>query len=86
MIWNVRISRRADRDLANLDPSVYIRVVEAIDRLAEKNQGDLIKLRGMTNTWRLRVGDWRVRLRFYNEEGFFEVLRVQHRREAYRQV
>lgn len=86
MIWNVRISRRADRDLANLDPSFYIRVVEAIDRLAEKNQGDLIKLRGMTNTWRLRVGDWRVRLRFYNEEGFFEVLRVQHRREAYRQV
>ncbi len=86
MIWNVRIARRADRDLANLDPSVYIRVVEAIDRLAEKNQGDLIKLRGMTNTWRLRVGDWRVRLRFYNEEGFFEVLRVQHRREAYRQV
>ena len=72
MIWNVSISRRADRDLANLDPPVYIRVVEAIHRLAEKNQGDLIKLHGMTNTWRLRVGDWRVRLRFYNKEGFFE--------------
>ena len=84
MIWDVRVSRRADRDLENLDPPVYVRVVAEINKLAETNRGDLLKLRGMTNTWRLRAGDWRVRLKFHKEEGFFEVLRVQHRREAYR--
>ena len=45
---------------------------------------DLKKLKGSQDMWRLRVGDWRVILRLDREQGILYVLRVRHRREAYR--
>ncbi len=42
------------------------------------------KLRGSQDVWRLRVGDWRVVLRLDREQEVLYVLRIRHRREAYR--
>ena len=66
----------------NLDSQVRERIVIALARFAETNQGDLSKLRGTQNEWRLRVGNWRVRLKIDND--LVHILRVLHRREAYR--
>ncbi len=46
--------------------------------------GDMRKLRGRDDEWRLRVGDWRVRFRFDSQSGNVVVLRVLPRGRAYR--
>ena len=68
----------------NLDGQVRERIIIALARFAETNQGDLVKLRGTQNEWRLRVGNWRVRLEIDNDNNLIHVSRVLHRREAYR--
>jgi mRNA interferase RelE/StbE len=67
-----------------LDVQVRERIVSAVERYAVTGQGDVKRLRG-SEDFRLRVGDWRVR--FVIEAGqarVMLVLRVRHRREAYR--
>ena len=63
----IEFSRRALDDLDDLDSQLRERVIVALHRFAETGQGDLIKLRGRDNEWRLRVGNWRVRLEIDNE-------------------
>ena len=63
---------------------VQQRVATTIDRLAETGQGSVRKLQGQPAEWRLRVGDWRVRFVFDYPNRIIEVMRVLHRREAYR--
>lgn len=58
--WSVTYARRADRDLARLDPQVRARVFAAIDDfVADPRPDRLSKLTGRPES-RLRVGDWRV--------------------------
>ena len=64
MRWRVAYTRRAHRDLRNLDRVIATRVFAAIQRLAEEGHGDVRRLRNKEQEWRQRVGDWRVRLTF----------------------
>ena len=58
--WAVEFERRAEKDLARLDPQVKQRVLIAIGRLVEDpGSVDLRRLTGRAES-RLRVGDWRV--------------------------
>ncbi len=81
---SVRIKRSATRDLAQIARQDRERLVYAIDRLAEQPhvgyplKGDLRGLR------RLRVGDYRVVYELLDNELVVLVVRVAHRREAYR--
>ena len=83
-MWRITWARQARRDMRNLDKPIRERLLAAIHLLAETNRGDLTKLRDGSGRWRLRVGDWRVILRFDNPNGEMHILRVQHRRESYR--
>jgi len=80
----VIVSGPARRDIRRLDASVASRVVEAISRYAETEQGDVIRLRGIENEFRLRVGDWRVRFRLVDLNSMIEIIRVLPRGRAYR--
>jgi mRNA interferase RelE/StbE len=71
----------AERELAGLDRTQGARVVEAIVRFATTGYGDVKALKGSTEK-RLRVGDYRVL--FDSDGSTMTVLRVAHRREAYR--
>jgi mRNA-degrading endonuclease RelE of RelBE toxin-antitoxin system len=61
------VARPSIRDLQDL-PHRDRRAVEvAIDRLvADPGSVDLLKLRGVPNTWRMRIGNWRVFLELGN--------------------
>lgn len=81
----LEITEPAEKDLADLDKKIQRRIKAALDRLLSYPQAvDLRKIQGSPNIWRLRVGDLRVILRPDWEEGVLYVLRVRHRREAYR--
>ncbi|MGB9663170.1 MAG: type II toxin-antitoxin system RelE family toxin [Moorellaceae bacterium] len=81
----LEITEPAQKDLADLDIKTQRRIKAALDRLLSYPQAvDLKKLKGSRDMWRLRVGDWRVILRLDREQGVLYVLRIRHRREAYR--
>ena len=80
----LRWNRQAAADLARLPGQLQDRVLAALERLADTGQGDVKKLHGRQNQWRLRVGDWRAIITFADRGRIIRVLRVQHRREAYR--
>lgn len=72
----------ARRDLRRLDPPVQRRITNALDRfVADPYAGDIRRLN--TIEWRLRVGDWRVRFAFDDEQHVIIVLRVLPGGRAY---
>jgi mRNA interferase RelE/StbE len=82
--WRLEFAPRARRDLRHTDPQVRRRVLDALDRLVgDPPAGDVVKLAGREE-WRLRVGDWRVRMRFDALQRTVIVLRVLPRGRAYR--
>ena len=86
MSFSIRIRQSASRELARIARPDRTRIVAAIDRLAETPYlGTALKgdLRGLR---RLRVGGWRVLYEVRDDELIVLVVRVAHRREAYRRV
>jgi mRNA-degrading endonuclease RelE of RelBE toxin-antitoxin system len=55
-----------------------------LERLAETQQADVIRLTATEPEWRVRVGDWRVRLVYDFEQRVIRVERTRHRSQAYR--
>ena len=88
MARSVDWTRSARTDLRKLSRRDTDRVKRAVERLAASGAGNIERLRGFDPpAYRLRVGDWRVRYRHEElgkqAEGIL-VVRVLHRREAYR--
>ena len=84
MSYSVRIKDSAAKELARLPRDARARLIDAIDGLGEAPlSGSLLKggLRGLR---RLRVGDYRVVYEVLDDELVVLVVRVAHRREAYR--
>ena len=78
----VRYANRALKDMQNLPSEDRERVVNAVGRFAANGDGDVRALSGpWRGRFRLRVGSWRV---IFEREDAVVVVRVLHRREAYR--
>ena len=84
MSFSIRIKESAAKELRRVAKTDRTRIVAAIDRLVETpHLGAALKgdLRGLR---RLRVGDYRVVYEIRDEELVVLVVRVAHRRDAYR--
>lgn len=85
-VWRIAVSTRAEKELLQLPRKDQGRVRAAIDRLgAGFPGGDVKKLKGRENEWRLRVGDWRIRFRPDFDERVILILHVLARGAAYRE-
>ena len=79
MIW----SPEARAQLRAIDRITALRILHAITQYLDTGQGDVKRLQDIEPAeFRLRVGDYRVRFRDHGDS--IHVLRVKHRREAYR--
>ena len=79
--------RRALDDLQTLgsrDQRLARRIATAIERYAEDDLGDVRKLPGSIDEYRLRVGEWRVVFRLEDGGRVMAISRVLNRRDAYR--
>ena len=86
MSFSIRIKESAAKELRRVARPDRVRIVAAIDRLAETPRlGAALKgdLRGLR---RLRVGDHRVIYEVRDDELVVLVVRVAHRRDAYRRT
>ncbi|HME21175.1 MAG TPA: type II toxin-antitoxin system RelE/ParE family toxin [Acetobacteraceae bacterium] len=85
MSWTVRYAREAERDIDALDPQVRQRILLAIGNLArDPRSAPNVKAMKGANGYRLRVGDWRVIYTLHDDVLVVLIVRVAHRREAYR--
>jgi mRNA interferase RelE/StbE len=78
--------RRAQDDLntiARRDRRLAQRIMTAITQYADNDLGDVRKLTG-GDTYRLRVGEWRVLFNLEDGGRLMGVLRIMNRRDAYR--
>jgi mRNA-degrading endonuclease RelE of RelBE toxin-antitoxin system len=70
-------------DVRRIDRQMALSLLEDLADYALNGQGDVERLHGIDPPeFRLRVGDYRIR--FYDHGGWIQILRVLHRREAYR--
>ena len=73
---------RAKDQLRVIDREQAIAILHALTDYAKSGKGQIKKLKG-SGDLRLRVGDYRVRFEVA-EEDTYRVLRVAHRKQAYR--
>ena len=83
--YNVEIARRAVKAIAQLQRADQQRVRAAIDLLAdEPRPPGCVALVGEEPVYRVRVGDYRIVYEVIDDRLVIQVVRVAHRREAYR--
>jgi mRNA interferase RelE/StbE len=84
-VYEVWIERKAERDLTQLPPPEFRRIISAIKALGlNPRPAGSRKLVGSKDDWRIRVGDYRVIYEIVDADMVVRVMRVRHRKEAYR--
>ena len=85
MAYVVELSNRAEKDLAALPARTQTRIVTALRRLAlDPYRAPGVRKLAGTSDYRLRVGDYRVLYEIQDDRLVVLVVRVAHRRDAYR--
>jgi mRNA interferase RelE/StbE len=84
-MYEVFLESRAERDLRRLPAPTFARIIQAVQALAQNPRPPgCRKIVGSQNDWRIRIGDYRVIFEIVEKEKAVRVMRVRHRREAYR--
>ena len=76
----------AVRELRRLDRQVVPRIIAAVEDLATTPYPyGVRKLHGGEHTYRIRVGDYRVIYEVFEDRLVVQIVRVRHRKDAYRE-
>ena len=84
--YSVRIKRSAVKELSRVPRQARLLVIRAIDSLGEQPLAGSSLKGGLRGLRRIRVGDYRVVYELLADELVVLVVRVAHRRDAYRRV
>ena len=84
MSFSIQIKQSAAKELKHVAKPDRLRIIAAIDRLSESPHLGASLKGGLRGLRRLRIGDYRVVYELRDEELVVLVIRVAHRREAYR--
>jgi mRNA interferase RelE/StbE len=83
--YTIEFRPSARRDLKSLSGETLLRVARKIDSLADNPRPPgAEELSGRENAYRVRVGHYRILYEMRDEVPLIAVVRVRHRREAYR--
>jgi mRNA interferase RelE/StbE len=84
-VYEILLERRAEKDLKKLPSELFQRIIVKIRSLSEnpKPQGSR-KITGSKSDWRIRIGDYRAIYEIDEKEKRVKIMRIRHRREAYR--
>lgn len=83
--YQIEWKKSAIREIKRVDRAVIPRIIEAVDALSyEPLPPGVVKLQGSQHTYRIRIGNYRVIYELYESVLIIEVIRVRHRKDAYR--
>lgn len=85
-LWTLSIKPRAERDLACIDSAIVEQVLEKLHWL-ERNFDSVVPRRlsaDLSDSFKLRVGDYRVIYDFNRRNSIIYVYRIEHRSKVYK--
>lgn len=80
--YNIKLTKKAERFIKKQDRNTQKRILKAIIELPE---GDIKKLKGMEELYRLRVGDFRIIFEKEDLELIIMVIDIGNRGQIYKQ-
>lgn len=83
-MYRVLLRRRAQRALDRLRQSDFLRLLEAIEGLADTARPRGVEKVKSTGLWRIRQGDYRIIYSVDDSQKLVTIVRIGHRREIYR--
>ena len=84
-MYEVYLERAAEQDLKRLSSKDFQRIISKIKALAKSPRPTgCRKLFSSKSDWRIRVGDYRIVYEIDDREEVVRVMRIRHRREAYK--
>ena len=83
-MYAITILRRTQKELSQLPQDPYIRVREAIRKLAEEPKPSGSKKLTGRMGWRIRVGSYRVIYEIDDHDHLITIMHIGHRRDVYR--
>lgn len=85
MKYKIIIKRTAQKEIKNLPKSVINRVIIKIQALANNPRPPgSKKIVSTSDTWRVRVGSYRIIYDVFDDVLIIEVIAVRHRKDAYK--
>jgi mRNA interferase RelE/StbE len=83
--YSIEWKASAAKELRKLPKQAIARIVTAVENLSMTPRPDGVrKLSGSENTYRIRVGEYRVVYNIFDRRLVIEVIRVRDRKEAYK--
>ena len=83
-MYELRLARSAQKELKALPDVVLARVARALDALPpDPRPRGCKKLRGASDLWRVRVGDYRIIYRVDDRARLIEVRAIRDRKDVY---
>jgi len=84
-VHEVVIERKAQRDIKALPTEIFQRIVPHLKNLAANpTPPGCRKITGSRSDWRIRVGAYRILYEIDAKTKTVKIMRIRHRREAYR--
>lgn len=84
MRFEVRLSKKASKQLDSLDNSIRRRILQRLEELEEEPFPlGAIKLQGWENIYRVRVGDCRILYEILRKERLLLIDKIDHRSKVY---
>ncbi|MCB0495419.1 MAG: type II toxin-antitoxin system RelE/ParE family toxin [Cyclobacteriaceae bacterium] len=82
--YKVVVSKSAAKELSKLPKTANNKIIKSIIGLADNPRpGGAIKLKGRSENWRIRIGNYRVVYAIDDEIHIVDVRRVGHRKDIY---
>jgi mRNA interferase RelE/StbE len=85
MSYQIIIMPTAEKSMDKIPLPVRRHIADAIEELrSDPRPTGVVKLAGDENLWRIRIGNYRVVYEIHDDRLVVLVLRVAHRKDAYR--
>ena len=82
--YSIQVKPSARKEMEALPDHVLARVLERVESLRHTPRpAGCKKLKGYKDSWRIRIGDWRVVYIIDDNAKLISVTRIAHRREVY---
>jgi mRNA interferase RelE/StbE len=82
--YEVKLSKRADRELASLGSVIKERIISRLEELSEDPfPRGVVKLHGIEGVYRVRVGDYRILYEVLTSDRLVLVEKIDHRSRVY---
>jgi len=80
MNWKIKIAKRVLKQIKRISKKDAQRLLFILDELSKNPyQGDVEKMEGEQNTWRRRVGNYRILYEIFPKQRFISVFDIRRR-------